>query len=341
MKKRITVIVLATALLFSLLIFPALAEEYKLGDVNRDGEVTIKDVGMLRLYLADKIDENALHLDAGDIDGDGEITSRDVGMLRLYLADKISIGEPAEKTELSLYTIVYPASYTKYEMYAAQLLQDYVEDAFGVQLPLSDDTAVETEYELLIGSTNRAASNTDISLGSGEYLLKAVDKQIILQGPGYMIGGAVGALTYQHMKNGKIIISNISDTNRPAAYTSLPATGVVLMIGDGMGYNHIKSVEFYMEMDDENWDGFNAKELPNQGSVSTFCLKGDPAAEETFQKATTDSAASATAMATGWKTYATHLGVNFAGEPLLNVREIANSLGYKTRILSRQATYIS
>ena len=63
MKKRITVIVLATALLFSLLIFPALAEEYKLGDVNRDGEVTIKDVGMLRLYLADKIDENALHLD--------------------------------------------------------------------------------------------------------------------------------------------------------------------------------------------------------------------------------------------------------------------------------------
>ncbi len=339
MKKRITVIVLATALLFSLLIFPALAEEYKLGDVNRDGEVTIKDVGMLRLYLADKIDENALHLDAGDIDGDGEITSRDVGMLRLYLADKISIGEPAEKTELSLYTIVYPASYTKYEMYAAQLLQDYVEDAFGVQLPLSDDTAVETEYELLIGSTNRAASNTDISLGSGEYLLKAVDKQIILQGPGYMIGGAVGALTYQHMKNGKIIISNISDTNRPAAYTSLPATGVVLMIGDGMGYNHIKSVEFYMEMDDENWDGFNAKELPNQGSVSTFCLKGDPAAEETFQKATTDSAASATAMATGWKTYATHLGVNFAGEPLLNVREIANSLGYKTGILTTDASF--
>ena len=114
MKKRITVIVLAAALLLSLLIFPAQAGEYKLGDVNGDGEVTVKDVGILRLYLADKVDENALHLNVGDIDGDGEITSRDVGMLRLYLADKISIGEPAERIDLSSYTIVYPSSYTKY-----------------------------------------------------------------------------------------------------------------------------------------------------------------------------------------------------------------------------------
>ena len=333
MKKRVMVIALAAAMLFSLLIFSAQAEEYKLGDVDGDGEITIRDVGILRLYLADKVNADSLDLKAGDVDGDGEVTIRDVGMLRLYLADKITL-EPVEKADLSSYTIVYPAAYTKYEMYAAQLLQDYVQDAFGLELPLSDDTAAETEYELLIGTTNRAASQVDVSFENGEYLLKAVDKQIVLQGQGYMIGGAVGALTYQHMKNGQLVL-DISETNTPAVYTPLPATGVILMIGDGMGYNHIKGAEFYWDLMDEAWDGFTAQELPNQGSVSTFCLKGD----KEFQKTTTDSAASATAMATGWKTYATYLGVNYLGEELLNVREIADSLGYKTGILTTDPAY--
>ncbi len=297
-------IALAAAMLFSLLIFPAQAEEYKLGDVDRDGEVTIRDVGVLRLYLADKITL-----------------------------------EPAEKIDLSLYTIVYPADYTKYEMYAAQLLQDYVQDTFDLELSLSDDTAAEAEYELLVGNTNRAASDVDISFESGEYLLKAVDKQIVLQGQGYMIGGAVGALTYQHMNNGQIILSDISGENTPASYTPLPATGVILMIGDGMGDNHINGTEFYYGLMDETWDGFTAKELPNQGSVSTYCLKGDLSTDGAFKKTTTDSAASATAMATGWKTYATYLGVNFLGKELLNVREIADSLGYKTGILTTEEAY--
>ena len=61
------------------------------GDVDGDGEVTIRDIGMLRLYLADKIDEESLLLEAGDVDNDGEVTIRDVGMLRLYLADKITL----------------------------------------------------------------------------------------------------------------------------------------------------------------------------------------------------------------------------------------------------------
>lgn len=338
MKRRVMVIILVAAMLFSLLIFPAQAEEYKLGDVDGDGEVTIRDVGMLRLYLADKTDADTLNLKSGDVDGDGEVTIRDVGMLRLFLADKITL-EPAEKIDLSLYTIVYPAAYTKYEMYAAQLLQDYVQDQFDMELPLLDDMTAETEYELLVGNTNRAASNVDVSCKSGEYLLKAMDKQIVLQGQGYMIGGAVGALTYQHMNNGQIVLSDISETNTPAAYTPLPATGVVLMIGDGMGYNHIKGAEFYWGFTDETWDGFTAKELPNQGSVSTFCLKGNPMTDKVFQKTITDSAASATAMATGWKTYPFHLGMNYLGQELLNVREIADSLGYKTGILTTDPAY--
>lgn len=61
------------------------------GDVDGDGEVTIRDIGTLRLYLADKTETGTLLLEAGDVDKDGEITVRDVGMLRLYLADKIPL----------------------------------------------------------------------------------------------------------------------------------------------------------------------------------------------------------------------------------------------------------
>lgn len=61
------------------------------GDVDGDGEVTIRDIGTLRLYLADKTETGTLLLEAGDVDKDGEVTVRDVGMLRLYLADKIPL----------------------------------------------------------------------------------------------------------------------------------------------------------------------------------------------------------------------------------------------------------
>ena len=61
---------------------------------------------------------------------DGRVTPADVTTLRLYIAGKIDIGGSEEKTELSAYTIVYPAEYTKYEMYAAELLQDYVIGSF-------------------------------------------------------------------------------------------------------------------------------------------------------------------------------------------------------------------
>lgn len=61
------------------------------GDIDGDGEVTVRDIGTLRLYLADKVGREDLLLEAGDVDKDGEVTIRDVGMLRLYLADKITL----------------------------------------------------------------------------------------------------------------------------------------------------------------------------------------------------------------------------------------------------------
>ncbi len=56
-----------------------------IGDVNGDGEITSKDVTILRRYLAGgwNVEINEVN---SDINGDGEVTSKDVTLLRRYLA---------------------------------------------------------------------------------------------------------------------------------------------------------------------------------------------------------------------------------------------------------------
>ena len=58
------------------------------GDVDGDGEVTSRDVTILRRYLAGGwgITIDDINASAADVDGDGEVTSRDVTILRRYLA---------------------------------------------------------------------------------------------------------------------------------------------------------------------------------------------------------------------------------------------------------------
>ena len=54
------------------------------GDVNRDGQVTAADVGLLRAYLAGfPVD---ICREAADVNNDGQITAADVGLIRAYLA---------------------------------------------------------------------------------------------------------------------------------------------------------------------------------------------------------------------------------------------------------------
>ena len=64
--------------------FTEITPEFIPGDVNRDGEVTAADVGMLRAYLAGfPVD---ICKRAADVTGTGNITAADLGMIRAYLA---------------------------------------------------------------------------------------------------------------------------------------------------------------------------------------------------------------------------------------------------------------
>ncbi|MBO7156768.1 MAG: alkaline phosphatase, partial [Clostridia bacterium] len=91
------------------------------------------------------------------------------------------------------------------------------------------------------------------------------------------------------------------------------AHNVILLIGDGMGYNHIKTAELY-----NNGSMSNIRKLSVNGEVITRSLTAGA----------TDSAAAATAMATGKKTYNGRISY-LNGKSIPTIAEQAKAAGKK------------
>ena len=95
---------------------------------------------------------------------------------------------------------------------------------------------------------------------------------------------------------------------------------IILMIGDGMGFNHVKAATA------EYGDLFFATSADYAGSVTTF-------SRDVFGP--TDSAAAATALATGTKTDNGKVGT-YGGRDLTSTTELAMSLGMATGIIATE-----
>jgi alkaline phosphatase len=191
------------------------------------------------------------------------------------------------------------------------------------------DDQPEKEYEFLIGKTNRAASSAFTStIPDGQYVLGAVDKKIVMQGNSYMIGGGVGVFLNEYVKpsgvNGVQDIKNLPTTLAAKEYVfATQAKSAILMIGDGMGHN---SVNLALK---NGLSEFVAQQLPYVGKAVTksqSVIDGNASF--------TDSAAAATALATGYKTTNGYLGVTKYNKSVQNVRELADANGAKTAILT-------
>ena len=55
------------------------------GDVNNDGDINVRDYGLLQQYLNDY--DVTINLDAADVTGDGDVNVRDYGLLQQFLND--------------------------------------------------------------------------------------------------------------------------------------------------------------------------------------------------------------------------------------------------------------
>ncbi len=232
--------------------------------------------------------------------------------------------------ELSSYTVVIPKDCNKITLYAAQNFVFLVKDALGIELTTVTDDTAPVENEILIGETNREESKTDVTLSDGEYLLFTKGKKIVMKGYGIYVGGACGDFVNKHIKpaynekTARADVSSVSNQPTPTKFNFADTyNSVIFMIGDGMGNNHIRMAERHMD------EPFVGRALPNQGwsvTGSLSVLNGDA----TF----TDSAASATAMSTGYKTLNRRIGMDAKARSLLNVRELAALNGAKTAVIT-------
>lgn len=231
-----------------------------------------------------------------------------------------------EKIDLSSYQIVIPENASITIEYSAQNLSDLIKNKFGITVLIVNDSVTEKNNEILIGETNRNASKTDISLSENQFLLVKKDDKIVLKGNGVYIGSACGKLVNEHLtvKNDELFIKNLK--SEEAIYTYEEDTAcenVIFMIGDGMGENHIELAE-----KNKNFT-FISRQFPNFGWSITRS-QSVINHEITY----TDSAASATAMSTGYKTLNGYLGLDKDGNIIQNVRELAHSIGAKTGVLT-------
>ena len=123
------------------------------------------------------------------------------------------------------------------------------------------------------------------------------------------------------------------------------AKNIIVMISDGWGYNHLEAASYY-EYGKDARQIFNR--FPFNYAMSTYMAysEGDVCYGQGYDPdiawndfdyvkyCATDSAAAATAMSTGVKTYGGAIGVDLTTDVLENVLEVAEELGKKTGVVS-------
>lgn len=229
--------------------------------------------------------------------------------------------------KLEEYKIIIPARAELFTKYAAQNLSTYLKNEVGIRLTTYSDRTVEGEYEILIGDTAREASSVDIPLADNEYLLYRDGNKIICQGNAHMVGGGVGELISMLPTDGSAInITEIPTEPTPKVFVPKEAKNVIFMIGDGMGFNTIDMA--YPRFS----EGFSASVLPVYGEIRTASMNSLAS-----PNTPTDSAASGTALATGFKTYNGRLGMDGKNKILTNLRELAHSVGANTGVVTTDA----
>ncbi|MFH1551068.1 MAG: alkaline phosphatase [Planctomycetota bacterium] len=118
-----------------------------------------------------------------------------------------------------------------------------------------------------------------------------------------------------------------------------PAKNVILMISDGQGYNTVQATNYYTDVTPAY------ETFPAQYGMTTYMLLGDGTpwgydpveawADFDYVKSNpTDSAAAATAIYTGQKTYSGSIGMDFDRESLVSIAQMASTYGKATGAVS-------
>ena len=246
----------------------------------------------------------------------------------LRLADFALAEVLLEGADIRDYQVVVPKDCDLLTYYAGLNLVDWFRAQMGITLPLVEDDMPTTDWEFLLGNTNRTEDDLTVTPDAKEYLLVEQDGKIVMQGDGIYVAAAVGAFVGGELSaDGVARRVSVDVTEEPLSRAfTFPDTyeNAILMIGDGMGYHHVTAaLNQYTDMT------FYADALPVIGSSTTrsqSVINGSAGY--------TDSAAAATALATGYKTINGYLGKDPNGTDRQNVRELAQKFGAQTAVVT-------
>lgn len=205
---------------------------------------------------------------------------------------------------LENYKIVYSED-SDYALRAAEYIKKSATDRIGASLTLCKESEDNGEGRaILVGETGRALSESLRAECNGvEFAIGSDGADIALEGEAFVIAAAAYYFVSEYIPAGR---DSESEFIGEAVLEPIKkeAKNFILMIGDGMGEMHTKMYDYleYTEAGAAISDGedqFYGYMLPYFGYSVTNSLSG-----------VTDSAAAATAMATGYKTYNRYLGLD-------------------------------
>lgn len=247
-------------------------------------------------------------------------------------------GNDTTQTEIKIngnpitnYTIIYAEEELNFGLNAAEYVRDGIKEATGVELEIKIDAqAEETEYEIVIGATNReiSAEAAKTELGGYEFVAAAKDNKIVLYGKEYMVAGAA-----YNFVNTALVSGTLPEEFAPASPEYKDPENFILVIGDGMGFNSLEYGEdmyesgiYMLKEDTMMYDQYKvADRLPYKAQSHTRSADVEPV---------TDSAAGGTALATGYKTYNGMIGLDVNYKPLKNLSELAKEMGMMAAVLT-------
>ncbi len=261
--------------------------------------------------------------------------------LELYQYIEIPYLETAtlNGVDLSQYKIVYSDDEPDYNYTAAKYIKEQILMRTGRSVEIVTDSAAETNYEILVGETNRSLSASTSAPGNHamKFTINASGTKIALEADYFIIAGAAYYFvdTYIGTENFE---NTVSAGSRELTPITKKAKNYIFLIGDGMGVMQTRLWEKHgpspKAEDDATYgysDGeniFYGEYLPYKGFSKTANVKGT----------ITDSAAGGTALATGYKTINGYVGRDQYENDIKNLSEIAWDMGKAVGIMSTEGS---
>jgi alkaline phosphatase len=245
--------------------------------------------------------------------------------------------EPAEEgyllngVPLEEYTIVYSATDPDYTKRAATYIFDEIKERTGLALTVkSDEAQAEVlAHEIVVGETNRSISAAlDVKTEGFEFRMMGDDAHVAMEGDYFVIAAAAYYFVENYISDQPCAMTI---DKQEAVYEPIvkQAENYIFLIGDGMGFNQTQLFDVFsakeLDMYSDGETAFYGYMFPYQGKARTDSLSG-----------TTDSAASGTALATGYKTINGYVGKDRNLNDVPSLTELAISLDMATGVMSTE-----